>query len=399
MKFSFRTSLYLICILIISLIVWLAFSPDKQEIHFSEEKHLDVEHQQPRDLRFDIASDSTRITSEDKLNDKSSHYQTIQGEEESSDARVIECQFDIKALREQLSITESDIAWMEKQFYTLESDELDLARLIEYITALEQPEKHSKFETLMNELMLDPKYSPVLSFLLIEHCSTKSEHPFCQPEFLNPALVADDDNGAKQLVNSLYYLRRGETAPARESFREVLNAGYFNEHWGDVIQIFMEAYKQLNIGSHHLRLSGAISQASISGFSTQPLIEFCGSHVDDSAEIKYYCSEIGKVLAKRGQSIATNLSGIILLQELSDKLGNIHDYELYSSKREQIQAYTESDEYINAQNMMMYDESLSEFWYQKLLQYGELEAYRALIAEVRARSKDPDYNPCETEFN
>ena len=171
---------------------------------------------------------------------------------------------------------------------------------------------------------------------------------------------------------------------------------YFQRH----IELIAGALPSLGRYWNNLLPGRIINMAiSVRFKNFQPVIELCAEHAGDMPSLADACMNFGShVEPLTSNMLASGLAGAI--ETVTYKaLGDIEEYD----RREREYIRQSQARVLKLQNsghnealfLMSYDEQLTNFWLQNLIQFGEVAAMENLIEEAKRLSRDPQYQPCD----
>ena len=229
-----------------------------------------------------------------------------------------------------------------------------------------------------------------------KECGTNKDISTCLNTSEDLISKYDSSNGASWFSLASLHSKIGDKEKVIVALNNIISSPEYNDYWGEMVETYDKAYSSIGLVEKQARVFAAIGMAAAKVLpSVSPLFKFCKEQSKNRADIAQLCIDAGRRIESGSKISVGQAIGFALQKTVYDALGLKNE-----SDRVEIELLKSrtSINWYSIEPLMYKDEELFGYWYHSMLQLGEIEAQRLVYLEAVRKSKDPNYDPCESKL-
>lgn len=244
---------------------------------------------------------------------------------------------------------------------------------------------------LLERILEQDQANKLAQFLYFSKCSLAPKLSKCSINSSNE-ITLDSDNGALWLQIANVEAAKANLEGFTTALENTISAPTFNEYWAETIQLFDQAFLENGYNHKTSRMINAVGFSSALASGISELTMYCKKLASKRADIAQLCADAGGIIKSQAKTSFLELTGYSLQITALEALGEVD--QAISLRKEKREIYPLSEHQIAVSNLLLFDEELIDYWFEKLKIHGEKKANLLLIDEAIRLSSNPNYNPC-----
>ena len=240
--------------------------------------------------------------------------------------------------------------------------------------------------------------NPLATLDLIKQCAKESTHPACDQQLINQAVSVDGNNGALWLHIANYHAVRGDDAATEHALEKMSRSPYFNSHYFDTIEFYLDVAEHLDIKHFFVRASHAFAMAITNMPSLGPITTWCKEGLVKATDSAHLCLNTGEYLEQHSDTAMVQMFGFAFQSMVHEAEHNPDAVASIEEKRQSFYrqlANTHAKAHDNDLSLLFFsNERLFRCWLENGRAHGESAAKQSFEQEALALLDDKDYNPC-----
>ncbi len=311
----------------------------------------------------------------------------------TSEPYIVNCKKRFSNVEHFEKLNQESQAFRKRLIQYLKNSDLESDKLLYALSHFK-----NKSETNLNLLKQFTEQYPLNQYgqySFINSCSESPESEQCK-KMDNPNLhQVASNNGAIWLSIAIYRMQKMQHQGVIEALQNSLQTPIFDSFYGKHIMLYNEASLASGNSNNSIAKIAAMGDAAATVFPYYgALLAFCKEQDINNTQITELCLNVGEAMTTKGTSLLLNGLGNGIQKSIYQQQGQQQAGKQLDKEKQQLQIHHNNNLFSQTVGLMMYDEILADFWFDAVIQSGELNASKMVVEEAIRLSKNPDYAPC-----